>query len=147
MRTRKANNSKRRRRDHGFTLIEMLVVIGILALLAAIAYPQVLRYIGSARTEAARAQIGAIGTALELYALDTGRFPPQQVGLAALVKKPTNVRGWNGPYLKKQQGLFDPWGRAYQYRQPGKHGSFDVYSLGRDNAAGGAGEDQDVVSW
>lgn len=147
MRLRTSERKLHQHRDQGFTLIEMLVVIGILALLAAIAYPQVLRYLGTARTEAARAQVGAISTALELYALDTGHFPAQQNGLSALIKRPSNANRWAGPYLKKKQGLVDPWGRAYQYRNPGQHGTFDVFSLGRDNAPGGDGEDQDIVNW
>lgn len=137
----------RSRRDQGFTLIEMLVVVGILALLATIAYPQVLRYLGTARTEAARAQVSMISTALELYVLDNGRFPAEQNGLDALVQRPANAPRWSGPYLRKSQGLIDPWGAKYRYRFPGRHGAFDVYSLGRDNAPGGTGEDQDIANW
>jgi general secretion pathway protein G len=130
----------------GYTLLELLVVLGILALVATIAAPQVLRYMGSARTETARAQIGAIATALELYALDSGRFPTQQVGLRALVAPPANTPSWKGPYLKKAEGLIDPWGRPYLYRFPGRGGQPDVYTLGRDAAAGGAAEDQDIAN-
>lgn len=133
--------------EAGFTLMEMLVVLGILALLAAIAYPQVLRYLGTARTETAKAQISAISTAIELYALDNGGFPPQQAGLAALIRKPSGARGWNGPYLKKSEGLIDPWGRAYHYRVPGRSTPYEIYSFGRNNVPGGQGEDADVASW
>jgi general secretion pathway protein G len=133
-------------RQAGFTLLELLVVLGILALLATFAAPQVLRYLGKARTEAAKIQLNAIASALELYALDNGRYPPQQVGLTALVQAPPGATRWNGPYLKKPEGLVDPWGRPYQYRTPGRSGPFEVFTLGRDNAPGGTGEDQDVVN-
>lgn len=131
-------------RQSGFTLIELLVVLGIITLLATVAAPQVLRYLGKARTETARAQIAALATALELYALDNGTFPPQQTGLAALVQAPQGSNRWNGPYIKNSNGLVDPWGRPYLYRLPGRNNQPDIYSLGRDNAVGGAGEDADV---
>ncbi len=130
----------------GFTLIELLIVLGILALLAGIVTPQVLRYLGKARTEAAKVQISAISSALELYALDNGGYPSGQVGLVALVQRPQGASRWSGPYLKKAEGLTDPWGRPYQYRLPGRSGSFDLFSLGRDNAPGGTGEDGDVTN-
>jgi general secretion pathway protein G len=132
--------------DEGFTLLELLVVLGILVLLATLVAPQVLRYLGQARTDAARAQISAISTSLELYALDNGSFPSQQAGLAALLQPPAGQPRWKGPYMKKADGFIDPWGRAYQYRFPGKAGQPDVFTLGRDNAAGGVGEDQDVTN-
>lgn len=137
--------TQRREAERGFTLLELLVVLGILALLATISYPQVLRYMGSARTETAKAQLNAIATSLELYALDNGRFPPQQAGLTALVKPPPGASRWRGPYLKKAEGLIDPWGHPYQYRVPGQNAAFELSTLGRDNAPGGNGEDQDVV--
>lgn len=131
----------------GFTLIEVLIVTGILALLAAFATPQVMRYLGHARTEAARIQLSAIVTAMELYSLDNGGYPSQQAGLAALVRPPSGAVKWRGPYLKKADGLIDPWGRPYGYRIPGRQSAFEVFSLGRDSATGGTGEDQDVVTW
>jgi general secretion pathway protein G len=133
-----------RGREAGFTLIELLVVLAIITLLATVAAPQVLKYLGKARTETAKAQISALATALELYALDNGSFPPQQTGLSALVQAPQGAARWNGPYLKNQTGLVDPWGRPYLYRMPGRNGQPDIYTLGRDNAPGGAGEDSDV---
>jgi general secretion pathway protein G len=137
---------RRAGRDAGFTLIELLIVLGILALLATLATPQVLRYLGKARTETAKVQINAIASALELYALDNGGYPAPQFGLNALVQRPHGATRWNGPYLKKAEGLKDPWGRDYQYRAPGRAGAFDVFTLGRDNAAGGTGEDSDVTN-
>jgi general secretion pathway protein G len=130
--------------DGGFTLLELLVVLGIIALLATVAAPQVLQYLGKARTETSKAQISSISTALELYALDNGGFPPQPIGLSGLVTQPTNTPRWKGPYLKRAEGLLDPWGRPYQYRMPGRSGQPDVFTLGRDNAPGGTGEDQDI---
>lgn len=134
------------RADAGFTLLELLVVLGILALLAAIGYPQVLRYLGAARIETAKAQMSAIATSLELYALDNGRFPPQQAGLGALIQPPPGAVRWRGPYLKKSEGLVDPWGHPYQYKMPGRGTPFEIATLGRDNAPGGEGEDQDIVN-
>jgi general secretion pathway protein G len=134
----------RARGDAGFTLLEILVVLGILALLATVAAPQVLRYLGTARTETARAQVAAISTAVELFALDNGGVPPPQIGLTALMQPPAGAPRWRGPYLKKADGLVDPWGRPYQYRAPGRNAPFEVFTLGRDNAPGGTGEDTDV---
>lgn len=133
-------------RDGGFTLLELLVVLGIIVLLATFVAPQVLRYLGKARSDTAKAQISAISTALELYALDVGAFPPQQAGLGALMQPPAGQVRWKGPYLKKADGLLDPWGRPYQYRFPGKAGQPEIFTLGRDNAPGGADEDQDVAN-
>jgi len=141
-----APRGRRAGTDAGFTLIELLIVLGILALLASLAAPQVLRYLGKARTEAAKIQISAISSAIELYALDNGTYPPPQVGLGALMQRPQGTTRWNGPYLKKAEGLVDPWGRPYQYRVPGRAGAFDVFTLGRDNAPGGTGEDSDLAN-
>lgn len=146
MRFGQQRKATRHSAEAGFTLLELLVVLGILALLATFAAPQVLRYLGKARTDAARLQINAISSALELYALDNGGFPAQQVGLGALMQPPPGAQRWSGPYLKKAEGLVDPWGRPYQYRIPGKAQPFEIFTLGRDNAPGGAGEDQDVTN-
>jgi general secretion pathway protein G len=133
--------------DQGFTLVELLVVLGIIALLAAMVAPQVIRYLGSARSETASVQLKNIESALELFYLDTGQYPNQAESLKALVEPPSGALGWRGPYLKRSSGLLDPWGRAYAYKQPGEHGNFDLSSLGRDGAIGGEGEDKDLVSW
>lgn len=131
----------------GFTLIELLVVLVILGLLAGIVGPQVMKWIAPANTEAARQQVESFSATLDMYRLDTGRYPTTQEGLEALIDAPPGVNRWNGPYLKKESIPKDPWGHEYQYRSPGEHGLFDVYSLGADNAEGGEGENQDVVSW
>jgi general secretion pathway protein G len=138
---------QRRRDDGGFTLLEMLVVLAIMGLLAAIIAPQVLKYLGTSRTQTAKVQIQNVDAALQLFRLDVGRFPTQEEGLNALVTAPPNAPGWNGPYLQKSAALMDPWGSAYLYRVPGQHGETDVYSLGSDKAPGGSGEAADVGSW
>jgi general secretion pathway protein G len=135
------------RRDQGFTLLEMLVVLAIMGLLAAIVAPQVLKYLGSSRTQTAKVQIQNIGSALELYRLDVGRYPTSEEGLSALVAAPSGAAGWNGPYLQKPSALKDPWDQPYLYRVPGQHGEVDVYTLGSDKAEGGAGEARDVGNW
>jgi general secretion pathway protein G len=134
-------------RDAGFTLLELLVVLAILALLAAIVAPQVLKYLGTSRTQTAKVQIENIQGALDNFQLDVGRYPSQDEGLDALVKAPSAAPNWNGPYLKKASGLVDPWGQKYLYRIPGKHGDVDIYSLGSDHADGGDGEAKDVGNW
>lgn len=141
------HDRRRRRPDAGFTLLELLVVLAILGLLAAIVGPQVLKYLGSSRTQAARVQIQNITSGLELYRLDVGRYPAQQDGLGALVAAPRTAPGWNGPYLRRAEALRDPWGHDYLYKVPGDHGEVDVMTLGSDGAAGGTGEAQDVGNW
>jgi general secretion pathway protein G len=131
----------------GFTLVELLVVLGIIALLAALVAPQVIGYMGGARADSAKAQLRNIESAIELYYLDTGEYPPQEPGLDALVAAPADVKNWRGPYIKKREGLVDPWGKRYQYRQPGEHGDFDLSSMGRDGREGGEEEDADIVNW
>src|SRR5262245_13938823 len=131
----------------GFTLIELLVVLVILGLLAAFAAPQVLKYLGRAKTDAARAQVQNIASTLDLYRLEVGSYPSEQNGLEALLEQPADAGRWNGPYVKRRDALMDPWGRMYVYRFPGEHGAYDLYSLGADAGEGGDGEDQDVTSW
>ena len=136
-----------RPRDEGFTLLELLVTLGIVVMLAAVVGPRVLGYFSQAKSQTAQIQLNNVASALELYYLDAGSYPPQEVGLGALMKAPAGAETWNGPYLKKESGLKDPWGRPYRYKFPGEHGDFDVYSYGLDNAEGGSGENADVTSW
>ncbi|MDX1541855.1 MAG: type II secretion system major pseudopilin GspG [Geminicoccaceae bacterium] len=131
----------------GFTLIELLVVLVILGLLSAFVAPQVLNYLGRAKTDAAQAQIQNIASILDLYRLDTGRYPSEQEGLDALLEAPPDATAWNGPYVKRADALIDPWGEMYRYRFPGEHGDYDLFTLGADQAEGGDGENQDVTSW
>lgn len=131
----------------GFSLIELLVVLVILGLLAGLVGPQVMRYLGSSKTKTAKLQVEELGAALDLYHLEVGRYPSTEQGLEALVQQPAGANDWNGPYLRKQEVPQDPWGNDYQYRAPGQHGPFDLYSLGADNQQGGEGENQDIASW
>lgn len=131
----------------GFTLIELLVVLVILGLLAGLVGPRVMQYLGSANTDTAQVQVAQLGSALEMYRIDVGRYPSSSEGLQALVREPASGGRWNGPYLRKEDVPKDPWGNDYQYRYPGEHGEYDVFSLGADNAPGGEGENQDIVSW
>jgi general secretion pathway protein G len=140
-------SARQRERQSGFTLIELLVVLAILGLLIGLVAPQVMKYLGRARTDAARVQIQNISGALDLFRLDMHRYPSQQEGLQALVEMPTGLASWNGPYLQQKKLPLDPWNRPYVYRIPGEHGEYDLYTLGADNAPGGTGEDQDVTNW
>ena len=133
--------------EAGFTLIELLVVLAILGLLAAFVAPQVLSYLGKAKTDVTQAQIMNIASILDLYRLEIGRYPDQDEGLEALLEQPPDTPRWSGPYVKRRDALIDPWGEMYQYRFPGEHGDFDLYSLGADRSEGGEGENQDVTSW
>jgi general secretion pathway protein G len=140
-----------RARGRGFTLIEMLVVITVIAILASLVTPMVFRNVGDAKVSAARAQVEIFGLALDAYRLDNDYYPSTAQGLEALRRAPRGVpgaRNWRGPYLKKSVPL-DPYGRPYVYRSPGDSNpdSYDLLSLGRDGAAGGTGEDADVTSW
>jgi general secretion pathway protein G len=138
---------KRNRTQSGVTLIEMLVVVTIIALFAAIVAPRMLRRADAARHTAARAQINSFMTALGAYKLDTGMYPSTEMGLNALRVKPESVTQWSGPYLPQDVPL-DPWGHPYLDKYPGEHGDEpDIVSLGADGAPGGDGNNADIVSW
>lgn len=138
---------KNRSGEAGFTLVELLVVMVIMVLLASLVAPRVIGYIGSSKTKTAKVQIKSLATSLELFKLDTGRYPNDREGLLALVQAPPGTRNWAGPYLQESKVPADPWGNPYHYRAPGQRGAFDIYSLGADNREGGQGEDEDVASW
>ncbi|HEY6941197.1 type II secretion system major pseudopilin GspG [Dokdonella sp.] len=138
----------RPRAARGFTLIEILVVVVILGILAAIVVPRVMERPGEARITRARQDIQGIVTALSMYKLDNFAYPSTEQGLDALVTKPSGqpeAPNWKGPYL--DHSAKDPWGHPYQYAQPGQHGSIDVYSFGADGKPGGDGEAADVGNW
>lgn len=136
----------RRARQRGFTLVELLVVLVILGLIAAFAVPQVMNYLGGARTDSAKIQIQRLASVLDLYRLNIGSYPSESEGLVALVEQPDGAAAWNGPYLQSADSLTDPWGRPYEYRRPGTRGDYDLYSLGADGREGGEGEDRDVTN-
>lgn len=139
--------NERRRKQAGVTLIEMLVVVTIIALFAALVGPRLFRQADAARTTAARAQINSFMTALGSYKLDTSTFPTTEQGLQALRVKPEGVNGWQGPYLP-QDIPTDPWGKPYSYKYPGEHGDEpDIVSLGADGQPGGDGVNSDILSW
>ena len=133
---------KARQRVSGFTLVELLVVLAILGMLAALVGPQVLNQLGGAKSKSATIQIRDFEQALELYKLDVGRFPRSGEGLEALVRQPSGAKGWNGPYLKKDELPMDPWGNPYEYRVSGS--KIEIISYGADGRAGGSDEDADV---
>jgi len=131
----------------GFTLLELMVVLLILALLGTIAAPQVTRYLRKAKSQTAKIQVDALGAAVDSFHLDVGRFPSSDEGLKVLVDRPSDTAKWDGPYLKKRDSLIDPWGHPYLYRFPGQHGEYDIYTLGSDNREGGEGDAADVGNW
>jgi general secretion pathway protein G len=132
--------------QRGFTLLELLVVMVIIGLLASIVAPQYFSQIGKSNTKVARAQIESLIQALDQYRLDVGRYPSTEQSLTSLRVAPQNVAQWRGPYLKRDVPN-DPWGNAYQYKAPGQHGEFDLFSLGSDGQPGGEGDAADVNSW
>ena len=121
----------------GFTLVEMLVVLVIIGLIMGLVGPRVLNYLTDAREKTAKIQIESFKSAIDLYFLDTGRYPSSNEGLSALVKKPGGVDGWNGPYLRGGSVPVDPWGHAYVYRSPADRAPYDITTLGPQGGAGG----------
>ena len=137
----------RKKAARGITLIEMLVVLAIIALFASLVAPRLLNKTDTARVTAARAQINAFMTALGTYKLDTGVYPPTELGLQALRTKPPNVNNWQGPYLPQEIPV-DPWGRPYQYKYPGEQSDDpEIVCLGADGQPGGETINADIVSW
>lgn len=130
----------------GFTLMELLIVLVIIGLLAALVGPTLYQRIKPAKESAARAQIENFATALDSFYIDTGRYPTTPEGLKALRAKPESLEKWNGPYLKKEIPN-DPWGALYVYRAPGRSGGYEIVSYGADGREGGEGENADINSW
>jgi general secretion pathway protein G len=131
----------------GFTLLELLVVLGIIAMLAGLVGPQVMKHMGESKVKAAKVQIEDLSQTLDMYKLDVGSYPTSEQGLNALIENPGDIQRWNGPYLRKSKVPLDPWQQEYKYTSPGEHGKFDISSLGADSKEGGDGEDKDLASW
>lgn len=130
----------------GFTLLELLVVMVIIGLLAGYVGPKYFEQIGKSETKTAKAQLNALGKALDQYRIDVGQYPTTEQGLNALNTNPDNLSKWSGPYLKKSVPN-DPWDRPYLYKSPGEHGDYDLFSYGKDGQQGGVKEAEDVVNW
>lgn len=144
---RRLAGSVQSRAQHGFSLIEVMVVVVIMGIMAALVVPSLMDRPDQARAVAARQDIAALTQALKLYRLDNGRYPSTAQGLAALHQRPAQPpepRNWR-PYMDRLPN--DPWGNPYQYLQPGVHGEIDVFSLGADGQAGGSGSDADIGNW
>jgi general secretion pathway protein G len=130
----------------GFTLLELLVVMVIIGLLAGYVGPKYFSQIGKSEVKTTRAQIDALGKALDQFRLDVGRYPTGEEGLQALNAAPAGEGRWAGPYLQKAVPM-DPWGKPYQYKSPGERGEYDLYSFGKDGQAGGQDESADIGNW
>lgn len=130
-------------RQRGFTLVELLLVLVILALIGTVVLPSIIGQAEGAKVKAAASQISRLSMSVEAFYLDTGVTPDS---LDALVNEPSGVTGWNGPYVKGSL-LKDPWGKDYQFRSPGEHGEFDIFSYGADGQSGGEGKNADITSW
>jgi len=133
--------------QRGFTLVEMLVVITIIGLIMSLVGPRVLHFLSESKAKAAKIQISSFSSALDLFFLDTGRYPTSNEGLGALTLRPGDAVAWNGPYLKGSGVPVDPWGHPYVYRFPGQHGPYDIVSYGADGQEGGTGTATDITSW
>ena len=132
--------------ERGFTLVEILVVITIIGLIMALVGPRVLHYLTESKAKAAKIQIESLGSALDLFYLDVGRYPSSSEGLPSLTQRPGNITGWNGPYLRGAVVPSDPWGHPYVYRSPGQHGTYDIISYGADGQEGGTGTAADITN-
>jgi len=135
--------TRKRHTARGFTLVELLLVLVILALIGGLVLPGIIGKAEGAKVKAAGSQINRLAMAVESFYLDTGTTPDS---LSDLVGESSDVDGWNGPYVKSSS-LKDHWGREYVYTYPGEHGDFDIYSLGADGQPGGEGKNADINSW
>jgi general secretion pathway protein G len=131
----------------GMTLIEILVVLVLIGIVMGIVGGNFIGRGEEAKRKAAKIEIEQIGQALDLYKLETGRYPTTQEGMQALISAPAGVNNWNGPYWKKGTLPKDPWGSEYKYTSPGQHGAYDIMSLGADGKEGGDGANKDITSW
>ncbi|MFZ3248836.1 MAG: type II secretion system major pseudopilin GspG [Pseudolabrys sp.] len=132
--------------ERGFTLVEILVVITIIALIMSLVGPRVLNYLTESKVKAAKIQMQSFSSALDLLYLDTGRYPSSAEGLTVLVKPTSAMAGWNGPYLKGGNVPNDPWGKPYLYRSPTERAKYEIMSYGADGQEGGTGTAADITS-
>ena len=142
----KIRSRSRRDGERGFTLVEILVVITIIALIMSLVGPRVLNYLTESKVKAAKIQMQSFSSALDLLYLDTGRYPSSAEGLAVLVKPTSAMAGWNGPYLKGGNVPNDPWGKPYLYRSPTERAKYEIMSYGADGQEGGTGTSADITS-
>ena len=136
----------KRRKTGGYSLLEILIVLGIIALLAAVVGPRLLGYFDKAKSQTTGLEMDNVKSAVGLFFVDTGRYPSNEEGLSALFEAPAGSSGWDGPYLESRDALTDAWARPYLYRTPADDYAFEIKSLGRDGAEGGEGEDADLVA-
>jgi general secretion pathway protein G len=131
----------------GFSLVEMLVVLVIIGLIMGLVGPRVLSYLSDSRVKAARLQIESFSNSLDLFYVDTGRYPSTQEGLGALLERPPDAERWSGPYLRSNSVPSDPWGTPYVYRSPGAHGAYDLMSYGSKGREGGESSESEIANW
>lgn len=135
----------KRKDERGYTLMEILIVLAILALIATFAVPNLMRVFGKAKSDVASIQLDNLKAALDIYRLENGGYPSDDQGLRALVERPSRAPdSWSGPYIDKPESLIDPWGRPYRYRRIEDGGKIEIYTLGADDTEGGDGEDRDI---
>ena len=132
--------------EKGVTLMEVLIVLAIIAMLAALVGPRVIGYLGKAKSQVAQTQIGNLASSLELYFIENGSYPSEAEGLTALIEAPVGAINWDGPYIKAASALSDPWQRDYQYELLTDNDDFKITSYGRDGTEGGTGEDKDLFN-
>jgi general secretion pathway protein G len=142
----KVRSRSRKDGERGFTLVEILVVITIIALIMSLVGPRVLNYLTESKVKAAKIQMQIFSSALDLLYLDTGRYPSSAEGLSVLVKPTSAMSGWNGPYLKGGNVPNDPWGKPYLYRSPTERAKYEIMSYGADGQEGGTGTAADITS-